>query len=291
MTWLILAAGSAVFYAFQGVWTKRISERVPLVSATWAIFLFSFPLIGLAMLVDGVPTVGPRFLPAVLTTSALAVISFSLYVSALHRSDIGLTYPLLALTPVLLVPVEWVLLGDLPGRNGIVGIALAVIGVYLLNFGRLEGGILEPLRSIARDSGARRMLVVALIWGVGAALDRVAVLDSSPLFYATVLTGLTSLAFLPIVLLRGGGLAGTLRPGMRGALIVQGGLFAAMLVFQMAAIDLTLASYVISVKRSGAIITVILGALLFREEGTRYRLAGTGVILLGVFLMALGSGG
>lgn len=290
MTWLVLAAGSALFYALQGVWTKRISARVPLISATWAIFLFSFPLIGLAMAVDGVPTVGPRFLPAVLATTVLSVVSFSLYVSALHRSDIGLTYPLLALTPVLLVPVEWLLLGDLPERIGLAGIALAVVGVYLLNFGRREGGVLGPLRAIARDSGARRMLAVALLWGVGAALDRVAVLDSSPLFYGTVLTGLVSLAFLPIVLLRGGGLGAALRPGIRGALMVQGGLFAAMFVFQMAAVELTLASYVVSVKRSGAIITVILGALLFREQGTRYRLAGTTVILLGVFLIALGSG-
>lgn len=290
MTWLILAAGSAFFYALQGVWTKRISERVPLIAATWAIFLFSFPLIGVAMLVEGVPAVGPRFLPAVLATTVLSVVSFSLYVSAIHRSDIGLTYPLLALTPVLLVPVEWVLLGDVPGWGGLAGIALAVVGVYLLNYGRREGGLLEPLRAIARDSGARRMLAVAMLWGVGAALDRVAVLDSSPLFYGTVLTGLTSLAFLPIVLLRGDGLAAALRPGIRWALAVQGGLFAAMFVFQMAAIDLTLASYVVSVKRSGAIITVILGALLFQEKGTRYRLAGTGVILLGVFLIALSSG-
>lgn len=291
MTWLVLAAGSALFYALQGVWTKHISTRVPVISATWAIFLFSFPLIGLAMLVDGVPTVGPRFLPAVLATTVLCVISFSLYVSALHRSDIGLTYPLLALTPVLLVPVEWVLLGDVPGWGGLAGIALAVVGVYLLNFGRRQGGILEPLRAIARDSGARRMLAVAALWGVGGALDRVAVLDSSPLFYGTVLSGLVSLAFVPIVVLRGGGLAATLRPGIRGALMVQGALFAAMVMCHMAAVDLTLASYVVSVKRSGAIITVIVGALLFRERGTRYRLAGTMVILAGILLIAFSSEG
>jgi len=289
VTWLILAAGSAFFYALQGVWTKHITERVPLVSATWAIFLFSFPILAIATLVDGIPAIGPRFLPAVLATTALAVVSFSLYVSALQRSDIGLTYPLLALTPVLLVPVEWMLLGDLPGRIGIAGIALAVVGVYLLNYNRRDGGVLEPLRAVARDSGARRMLAVALLWGFGAALDRVAVLDSSPLFYGTALSGLVSIAFLPIVFVRGGGVRSALRPGIRGALVVQGFLFAAMIMFHMAALDLALASYVVSVKRSGAIITVILGALLFKEKGTGYRLVGTTVILLGVFMIALSS--
>jgi drug/metabolite transporter (DMT)-like permease len=290
VTWLFLSIGSALFYALQGVWTKRISQRTPLLSATWAIFLFSFPLLAAAVVIEGFPAVGPRFIPAVLATTVLSVISFSLYVSALHRSDLGLTYPLLALTPVLLVPVEWLLLGDLPARVGLTGIALAGVGVYLLNFNHRAGGPLEPLRAVARDSGARRMLAVALLWGVGAALDRVAVLESSPRFYGAALTGLTSLAFLPIVMSRDGGVRAALRPGIRGALLVQGALFAAMFLFQMSAIELTLASYVVSVKRSGAIITVILGAVLFRETGTGFRLAGTIVILAGVSLIALSPG-
>jgi surface polysaccharide O-acyltransferase-like enzyme len=44
-----------------------------------------------------------------------------------------MTYPLLALTPVFVVPVEWVLLDEIPGRIGLVGIVLAVLGVYLVH--------------------------------------------------------------------------------------------------------------------------------------------------------------
>ena len=47
-----------------------------------------------------------------------------------------------------------------------------------------------------------------------------------------------------------------------------------------------LAAYVISIKRSGAIVTVLLGALLFGEPRLRERLAGAVVILAGVLLIA-----
>jgi drug/metabolite transporter (DMT)-like permease len=54
----------------------------------------------------------------------------------------------------------------------------------------------------------------------------------------------------------------------------------------MEAIQRTLAVYVISIKRSGAIVTVLLGALLFGEPRLRERLAGAVVILGGVLLIA-----
>ena len=68
-------------------------------------------------------------------------------------------------------------------------------------------------------------------------------------------------------------------------LAIQGLLFALMFVVQMEAIRRALAAYVISIKRSGAIVTVILGSLLFGEPQLRERLAGTVVILAGVLFI------
>lgn len=286
MTWLPLALGTALFYGLQGAWSKRVTRSASQLAASWAIFAFAFPVLLGFLAVRGVPEIAPSFWPALLVNASLSLLSFYLYVSALHRGELGLTYPLLALTPVFLVPVEWVLLGDVPGLQGLAGVLMVVVGVYLLNFSAATAGLADPLLAIFRDPGSRRMLAVALIWSVSAVVDKVAVLASSTPLYGTALSAALGLGFLPLLSRRGGGIRAALRPGTRWLLVVQGLLFAAMFICQMEALRRTLAAYVITIKRSGALFTVLLGTLFFQEEQLRQRLMGTTVIVAGVLLIA-----
>lgn len=289
MTWLVLAGATAFFYGVQGAWSKFLTGRVSQLAAAWALFAFAFPLLAFYLLAVGPPaTVGAAFWPALGTNVGLSVLSFYLYVSALHYGDLGLTYPLLALTPLFLIPVEWLLLGDVPGLAGLAGILLVVAGVYLLNFSAREASLLAPFAAVLRDRGARRMLGVALIWAVSGVVDRVAVTNASTPFYGTLLTGGLTVAFLPLVSWKGGGVRRAVAPGSRILLVGQGLLFGLMFICQMEALRQTLAAYVITVKRSGALVSVLLGAALFREGGLRQRLFGTAIIVAGVALLAIG---
>lgn len=290
MTWALLAGGAAVVYALQGAWTKRMTERVTPAVATWAIFALAFPALLLYLLARGIPTVQPTFWLAFGANVALYLVSFRLYVSALEKGDLGVTYPLLALTPVLVVPVEWVLLGERAGLQGITGIVLVVVGVYLLNFRGRDRPLLEPFRALARDPGARRMMAVTVLWAVSGTVDRVAVLNASPAFYGVALSVGMGLGFLPAAL--GSGTDSEHRAGLRRSLAEhpwllagQGMLFAAMFVCQMEALRLSLAAYVLAIKRSGTLLAIVLGGAVFREGATGRRLAATAVILAGVVLV------
>ena len=299
MTWPVLAGGAAVFYALQGAWTKKMTDRVTPAVATWAIFGLALPALLLYLLARGVPEVRPDFWLAFGANVALYLVSFRLYVLALEKGELGVTYPLLALTPVLVVPVEWVLLGDRAGAQGVLGIVLVVVGVYLLNFRGRDRPLLEPFRALARDPGARRMMAVTVLWAVSGTVDRVAVLNSSPAFYGAALSVGMAIGFLPAAL--GSGRTGTdeevedradRRAGLRRSLrehpwllAGQGMLFAAMFVCQMEALRLSLAAYVLAIKRSGTLLAILLGGALFREGATGRRLAATTVILAGVVLV------
>ena len=194
--------------------------------------------------------------------------------------------PLLALTPVLLVPVEWLLLGDVPDARGLGGIVLVVAGVYILNTTPEGDGWLAPFRAVVRDEGSRRMLAVATIWAVSAVVDKMAVTRASTAAYGTGLTGLLALGFLPIVARKGSGFSELWKPGARGALMVQGLLFGLTFALQMEAIQRALTAYVITIKRSGALVTVLLGALCFGERRVGRRMVGTAVAVAGVLLVA-----
>lgn len=285
MSWPILALGAALFYGLQGAWTKRLTRRVPAIVAAWAIFAFAFPPLAVYLAVHGVPEIAPVFWTALLATATLSLLSFYLYASAIERGDLGLTVPLLALTPILLVPVEWLLLGDVPGPRGLGGIVLVVAGVYVLNLRDVRAGLLAPLAAPLRDPGARRMLAVAALWSVSGVVDKIAVTASSTAFYGATFSALLGVAFLPFV---GRALRRLSLRGHGGPLLVQGLLYAAMFVVQMEALRLTLAANVITIKRSGALVTVLLGGLVFGERDLWPRLIGTVVTVVGVLLVAGG---
>jgi len=289
VTWPLLALGAALFYGLQGVWTKRLTREVPPVVAAWALFAFGLPLLAGYLAVRGLPEVSPAFWFALTTTCAIGLLAYSLYASAIQRSDVGLTVPLLALTPILLVPVEWLLLGDVPGLRGLAGIVLVVAGVYLLNLKDLRGAPLAPLTAPFRDPGARRMLGVAVLWSVTGVVDKIAVTASSPAFYGTMQSAVLGLAFLPLIA-RSTAARRTSAPVPRPwpALALQGFLHAAMFIVQMEALRLTLAANVITIKRSGALVAVLLGALAFGERDLRKRMLGTVLTVVGVMLVATG---
>lgn len=314
MTWLLLAAGTAALYALHGAWTKRITEELSRLSAAWGMFAFSFPLLAAYLALEGLPAVAGAFWAALAANLLLYPLAMYLFVSAMREGDLGVTYPLLALTPILVVPVEWTLLGETPGPRGLAGVALVITGVYLLNFRREETSLLAPFAALARDPGARRGLAVAALWGVSGTVDRVAVVHSSAALYGVAITG--ALTVVGLFALRaagelgGGGGTGSspARSGSaageqenRGAsarcplsgralvlLLVQGVLFGLMFVLQMEALDRALAAYVITIKRTGTLLSVLLGWAFFEEGLVGRRLAGAAVVVAGVALVALG---
>lgn len=321
MTWLLLAAATAALYALHGAWTKRITDEVSRLSATWALFAFSFPLLAGYLALRGMPAVEAGFWPALAANLfVLYPLSMYLFVSAMRKGDLGLTYPLLALTPILVVPVEWTLLGEAPRPRGMAGILLVIAGVYLLNFRKEDASLWAPFRAVAADPGARRGLAVAALWAVGGTVDRVAVVHSSAALYGTAITGgLTLLGLIPLAwtgaFRRPGAGSGGPVPGAEAApdvpsdggeagagpesasiltpragklLLVQGLLFGLMFVCQMEALRLSLAAYVITIKRTGTLLSVLLGWAYFEEGLVRKRLLGAAVIVAGIALVALG---
>jgi drug/metabolite transporter (DMT)-like permease len=272
-----------------------VSRRGGAAFAGWALFTFALPLLLGYLAVSGLPEIGSRFWPVWAVNVPINLAALYLFFSALGRGDLGGTYPLLALTPLFVVPVEWIALGDLPGRWGLVGIVLIVLGVYLLNFRELSSGLAGPFRALAREPGAIRMLAVALLWSIGGTLDRVAVLESSPAFYACMFSGALCLAFLGVIRQKEGshGVARWqgLRDGLRAVgprdLAVHGALFACMVTLQMEALMLAQASYVLSIKRLGSILAVLLGYLAFREGQLVPRLSGALITVVGAGVLVL----
>ena len=300
MIWPLLAGGTALFYALHGGWSTLVSRRIGAVLASWTLFSFAVPILGAYLLLRGIPEVQPAFWPAWAVATIGNMAAWYLFFSALRTGDLSLIYPLLALTPIFVPAVEWALLREAPQAGGFLGIGLVVTGVYLLNFRPGTMSFLAPFRALARDGSAIKALAVSVIWSGTGTLDRFAVLESSSAFYGFMLTAGLSILFLPLALMaapdesesppsrsRLARLRLRLAGLGRGALVLHGLLFACMLMLQMEALTLALASYVLSIKRAGAVVAVLVGYFAFREGELGPRIAGTLVTLAGAFVLVL----
>lgn len=285
MSWFFFAFLTAFFESLKDVATKKSVRHVSAYVTAWAWASFSLFLLVPLLLLDGIPTPGEQFWLALLSAGVIDTLAFILYVSAIQHSDLSLTVPMIAFTPLLLLVTSPLIIGEYPSLWGIIGIVLVVVGSYVLNIKAGQQGFLAPYKALFRERGPRMMLGVAGLWSIAANIDKIGVLNSSPIFWIASINVFIALALLPFVLRQRDSFQ-QMRSNFP-ALLLLGTLAALVTICQMTAITMTLVPYVIAVKRTSTVMSVLFGTLLLREQGLRERLAGVLLMLAGVVCIAV----
>lgn len=281
--WVPLTLLCALCWSLADVISKRLLKRHDARSVFWGRWGYALPFLILALPAVAVPPIGTLFWPVVAVSIPLEIAAGLLYVRAIQLSPLSLSVPLLAWTPVFTALAAWIFLGEVPSPRGGAGILLVAAGSYLLASG--EGrGLLEPLAVLGRERGCRYMLIVAVIYSATSALGKIGVLHSAALFFGVVYTASVTATFMVFLLLTRKGLS----PGdgdSRGLFWALGAAMAAMILLHFMAIEMTQVAYMISVKRSSLIFTVLLGWLFLHEARPGRRLAGAVVMCGGMALI------
>jgi drug/metabolite transporter (DMT)-like permease len=294
MPWLALSGLVALFYGLYGAWSCHLLRRgEPPAVVVWATFAFGAPAAALSLLWEGAPAeTRPAFLGALAVSLAINLVAMTLLMRALAEGKLSIVYPLLSLTPLAIVATEWACYRVLPSRLGALGVVLMAGGVYALHIESQTRDWLGPLRSLAQRP-SRYALAVALLWSVSSVADKVATQASSPAMYITLFNVLFALLYLPVALRarrrsapRGDEAPAASWAQRLGMLLLLGALWGVMALLQMHAITLTNVSYVIAAKRSGALVAVLFGSLVFREGALASRLAGALLMTAGVWCLA-----
>lgn len=286
MLWLIFAFLTAFFESVKDVFSKQSLKHADEYIVSWSLRFFALPfLIPLLFFVE-IPQLGSQFWTALLIGGSLNAAATILYMKALKYSDLSITVPMVTFTPLFLLATSPLIVGEFPTFFGLVGIILIVMGSYVLNIKKRDNGYLAPFRALIKEKGPKMMLAVAFIWSITANFDKIGVQNSSPLFWAIAINIFLTIALFPIMLHKSGKNVKTIPKNLKALLPI--GLFSALgLVFQMIAISLTLVAYVISIKRTSAVMGVLWGYLIFREKGIKERLGGAIIMVVGALAIAL----
>lgn len=291
MSWLIFATASALMSAVSDVLCKKASQNMDSWTVTWVRFgyssLFLLPLLAFIE----IPNLDRPFWLTTALLLPLELTAASLSMRALQISPLSLTVPYLAFTPLFLLLVPTLALGERIRARGVLGVMCIVAGAYLLNLqanNHLNSNgprWLAPLLAIAREKGSRLMLLAAVLYSLTSTLGKVAVKHSSPLFFASFYYPLASLCLFPIVVMRSGRRFRFAAP--RGLLFLFIGVAVSLTVIcHFLALNQAEVAYMISIKRTSMIFATIFGWLFFREKNIRQRLLGCGVMLAGVILIS-----
>jgi drug/metabolite transporter (DMT)-like permease len=219
---------------------------------------------------------------------------------AYEHGDLSLVYPIARSTPAFVPLVAGPLFGESISPGGGVGIAIVVVGIWLV-YGGGGGGLRELSSPAARFACLTLMATVGyslLDKAAMANLDKAAMANLAaaewssviprPVVYSLLIAGANTVVFAPLAL-RARGL-----PALREAARTQlGRATAASLVsfasytLILTALQTALVSYVVAARQTSVLFAVGLGVVLLGERPGRARVTGALATVAGVALIAV----
>ena len=286
MTWLILGIFTAFFEAIKDVFSKQNLKKSDEYVVAWSLAFFSVIFLTPWVIYTGIPALNSQFWFSLLIGGSINAVTTLLYIKAIKVSDLSLTVPLVALTPLFMLLTSPLIVGEYPNFFDYIGILLIVAGSYLLNIKEKSQGYLAPFKALLNEPGPKFMLIVAFLWSITSNFDKIGVKNSSPIFWLFSLFGTMTILLLPVLLQK--------TPNPSRKIIKQLPMLAAMGFFnaigvlcQMQALTLTLVVQVIAIKRTSVLMGVLFGHFIFKEKDIQQRLLGAGIMILGVFFISL----
>ena len=227
-----------------------------------------------------------QFFEAIFISGLINITATILYHRALFKADISVVIPLLSFTPLFLLFLSPLIVGEFPDSWGLIGTLLIVAGSYLLNINLKKQNVFSPLKSLIKEKGTRYMLIVAFIWAISANFDKRGIEASSIYQYIFFINLFVTLGTTIFVFSKRKISLPALKAEYKN-LVAVGILTSAVFFVHMTAITLTLVVYVVSIKRTGGMISVFLGYFIFKEKNIRQRFLGSAIMFAGVLLIIL----
>ncbi len=184
---LLLVVGASLCWSGLDTMRKLLASRLNPIPLVILLTLGQVPLFLIWLGLGGSFNLSPNYFLPGLAAVALNIAANLMFVTALKLSPFSLTIPFLSLTPVFVMLLAMVFLGEYPTRLQVLGILIAVAGALSLNLARSHGVQIKNIwRALRGERGSLLMVGVALLWSINSSLDKLAVARASVAFHAFV---------------------------------------------------------------------------------------------------------
>lgn len=246
--------------------------------------LFSVLILAPFLSYTGTPVIWWAFFKALIISGTINVTATILLLKAYKMTDISLASPLSSLTPIFLIFVSPVLLGEYLNIYGYVWILFSVIWSYILHMTESEKGFFKPFQLLFTNRGSQYMIFVAFLWSISNIYDKIWAQNSSSLWWLIAIKGANMGVFFLFLIFQKKEfeIRKKVFPLFLLSFIGTIGLF-----FQMEALLLMPVLYVVSIKRLSSVFSVLWGMIFLKEKHIKYRLLGSLIMFIWVLFLIL----
>ena len=287
MTWITYALLAAIGTGIGDALFKYLLKRDDEYVVAWMRAVFIVPVVVIGLFLLGPFRITREFWLLGIIILPVDILAFLLYLKAIRLSALSISLPFLAFSPIFVIFISWMILGEQVSAVGFLGVFFIVLGSYVLNIKHIRNGFFEPILAIFREPGPKIMLLVAFLYGLDAVLGKQMMHLSEPKFFALIYPVFLFLSFTPIVYYRIKHKISRANLSFHRLILyfLVSFIFAITIVLHFKAVTLAFTAYAIAVKRTSILIGSVLGFLIFKERNVKSRLAGVGLMLAGVFLI------
>ncbi|KAI9921435.1 hypothetical protein PsorP6_000842 [Peronosclerospora sorghi] len=259
--------------------------------------LVQAPIFVVWALVDSggrLPPLNPLFWTSVCISGGINIVTSYLYNRAIQISSLSTTVPFLSFTSAFLVIVAFLVLGEVPTLSGVLGVVIATLGGYWLQGANDEYTSKDvDMHTTHASKGSMYMLLVAFLWSISNAFDKIGVQNATPLIYGATIQVIVASACYLLQKMRVGGDDIYLPIGhevkIPWKVVVLTGVTSVVAYYiNLVATQHLKVSYVIAIKRSGCIWSVLMGRCLFGERNLRQKLPSILLMAFGVICIVVG---
>ncbi|MBL7068184.1 MAG: EamA family transporter, partial [Candidatus Marinimicrobia bacterium] len=151
--WYIITILSGFFFATADALSKKEARRTPAIVLAWVREFYALPFLLPLLLFIEIPELKSGFWGAMSLCVAIDLVTTFLYMRAIQIAPLSLTVPYLGLSPIFLLIIPAIVLGEHLSPLGIFGVVLVSLGTYILQLDRAKYGFFEPWLAIFKNRG------------------------------------------------------------------------------------------------------------------------------------------
>jgi len=285
---IVLVLISAFFHAIRSLFTKESGDK--------QIFLWLYSIIALLffspLFFYFLFRVGINNPVAYAWCAGSGFIHFLYWLfltSAYKEGDLSHVYPIMRSSPALVLMIAVLLLGEQVSLQGVAGILLVAVGVYIINMKRMSGEeFLAPIKSMAHDRSTQFAFLTLISVALYSIVDKMAVDHIHPILFSFFHLFCGMCFYTPYIVFTKNAAqikkewkSGVVRIIMAGILGIVG--YALILV----AFTIERVSYIVGLRQTSIVFAVLMGSHFLKEKHQGIRLTGALIIFAGGFLISL----
>lgn len=288
MNWIIFAIGTAVFISLATIVEKKTlhNQHAMSFSASLAIFNVVISLIYIPFVKFNI---GGKAIFFLFLTAIVGSVGFLFLAKGIRHTQVSLSSPLLNFGPAVTALLAFLILGESITSWQIVGIAVIIIGTYVLEVDHSIRHLFEPFKKMINSKYILFIFFAILMYGLGSIIDKYILSAYSiniftMLFFVHIFMALIYLIMMSVYYGGAKEISGSIKSYWKYILLVSVFITLSRLS-HLQAVSLTLVSLVIPIKRLSTLFVTIFGGTFFHESGLKLKIIGCIIMLLGVFFV------